>query len=812
MGESRIFVSHSHKDDKFGVRLVSDLRTRLGEDAVWYDSSGGLHGGDEWWNRIVAEITSRQFFIVIFSPDAVDSQWVVDEVNIAWTLRHRIGTRIIPVLYRPCDLRADWLLLQSVSFVEPRPYDSALSELLQVLDVPLDQVAHPAAVPLTSRSPLTLLVERLAQDIHAAFGQEDWTTVISKVKLLLIEAPDAMSPALWRELGLTYVALGDGAAALPPLDEAFKTDQFDVSTLRGKGLAYHLLGKPDDAVALLDRAYALAPFTDVSLRLTLLGELYTVLAGAQRWNDALQRVREALRLAPGDSDWLDRQLDLLGRGGHADEALRLARTLVRTHPPVVQQWVSKRLARDRDAGDWADALDVIELGLTAVPNDEGLLAAKLEVLTQTGKENEALTNAGMLASRHKDLADGWLRTRLLIHRDAREWLRVLAVADVAIGANLTDAMWLNNKVEALMEAKRTREAFDLARQVVAQYGTEPQAWLNLAAAAAAVGNEGEVRRAVTSSAQLEGENNPDVKQARTQYLAPFERAAAQKVEEAKRAEETVQRKARRRRMSIIGVAVSLIVVACIVLATIAHNIQQAQQAAAQQTAVAKTAVVQTAVAATASPFTSEITCVQSADITGACAQYYGKPYTAAAPGSCDRGTAKWSLDTTNSLKATCTSAGMQLSKAKSNYVGFVNFHPTSAGFPANYLITVTISNLSSGSCAGVFANGQSQSNGGFGSLVCDDGYWAIVRYDDAGSPHTVLSGTGSRASTYYLKAAVVADAHIISWSTPAGGAPINKVYYDLDYPATDYVALVLTTDTGEAESAVLSDFTYTPLT
>jgi hypothetical protein len=57
---ARIFVSHSHQDNAFGVRLVQDLRAALGGDeaAVWYDASGGLHGGDEWWRKIVAEITS----------------------------------------------------------------------------------------------------------------------------------------------------------------------------------------------------------------------------------------------------------------------------------------------------------------------------------------------------------------------------------------------------------------------------------------------------------------------------------------------------------------------------------------------------------------------------------------------------------------------------------------------------------------------------------------------------------------------------------------------------------------------------------
>ncbi len=75
MATPRIFVSHSHMDDAFGQRLIADLRRDLGsEDAVWYDVSGGLHGGDAWWRRIVAEITTRDTFIVVLSPDAVASK------------------------------------------------------------------------------------------------------------------------------------------------------------------------------------------------------------------------------------------------------------------------------------------------------------------------------------------------------------------------------------------------------------------------------------------------------------------------------------------------------------------------------------------------------------------------------------------------------------------------------------------------------------------------------------------------------------------------------------------------------------------
>lgn len=135
MENTRVFVSHSHQDNAFGTRLVTDLRRLFhGEDAVWYDSAGGLHGGDSWWLQILHEVESRPIFLVILSPDSMQSPWVSDEITMAWRQRNSPeGKRIIPVLYRTCQIRRDLSILQYVSFLSPRPYDEALDELLATI-------------------------------------------------------------------------------------------------------------------------------------------------------------------------------------------------------------------------------------------------------------------------------------------------------------------------------------------------------------------------------------------------------------------------------------------------------------------------------------------------------------------------------------------------------------------------------------------------------------------------------------------------------------------------------------------------------
>jgi hypothetical protein len=131
-------MSHSRADNTLGIRLAEDLRRALGDPtAVWFDASGGLHGGDAWWRSIEREVTERPVFLVIWSPDARDSTWVNDEIDLAWQQKNGAeGKRIIPLLYRPCPLREDLRTRQAISFLAPKPYEAAYAELLAGLGVP----------------------------------------------------------------------------------------------------------------------------------------------------------------------------------------------------------------------------------------------------------------------------------------------------------------------------------------------------------------------------------------------------------------------------------------------------------------------------------------------------------------------------------------------------------------------------------------------------------------------------------------------------------------------------------------------------
>jgi hypothetical protein len=261
---TRIFVSHSHVDNDFGIKLVQDLRRALGggETAVWYDVAGGLHGGDAWWRKIVEEITARPIFLVVLSPDAAASQWVNDEIDLAWQQKNSpAGKLIVPVLYRDCSIRADLRTRHIVSFQSPKPYDAAFAELLEALGLasPASVSASPVSVSTTPASdPTAQLVGEILPQVEAAYAAHDWLTVLDKAAFLTRRAPTALPPALYRMQAEAHLAEGELAPARIAADAALALDALDVATMQLAATVRVKLGQYAEAAPLLQDALAIA--------------------------------------------------------------------------------------------------------------------------------------------------------------------------------------------------------------------------------------------------------------------------------------------------------------------------------------------------------------------------------------------------------------------------------------------------------------------------------------------------------------------------------------------------------------------------
>lgn len=319
MSVPHIFISHSSSDDSFGLRLCEDLRALVGEESVWYDSTR-LDAGEEWWKSILAEITSRDVFLVILSPEAVASRWVNDEITIAWRQKNTLSKRIIPILLAPCLVREDLMTLQIISFIPTRPYEHAFEELRVALGLGHESKPAPTLpFPTDQQSQLT---KRLIDEIHSAFGQEDWGSVTRKSSLLL-EETHYLDPQLWRERGLACLALEKYEDALRAFDAYLEHERSDEGILRAKGRTLGKLGRKEEMMAIYERLLAFLPREATSEMLGILNEMVTVLAAQGLWQEALQYNNEALQIVANDQELINDRIKILIQLGRPIEAMQL---------------------------------------------------------------------------------------------------------------------------------------------------------------------------------------------------------------------------------------------------------------------------------------------------------------------------------------------------------------------------------------------------------------------------------------------------------------------------------------------------------
>jgi hypothetical protein len=71
------FLSHSSKNREFVSHLANELR-RHGVP-VWYSETNIL-GAQQWHDEIGKALRRCDWFIIVLSPDAVDSMWVKREL------------------------------------------------------------------------------------------------------------------------------------------------------------------------------------------------------------------------------------------------------------------------------------------------------------------------------------------------------------------------------------------------------------------------------------------------------------------------------------------------------------------------------------------------------------------------------------------------------------------------------------------------------------------------------------------------------------------------------------------------------------
>jgi hypothetical protein len=179
-------------------------------------------------------------------------------------------------------------------------------------------------------------------------------------------------------------------------------------------------------------------------------------------------------------------------------------------------------------------------------------------------------------------------------------------------------------------------------------------------------------------------------------------------------------------------------------------------------------------------------------------------YFAADPGpGCDRWTAQWSVLDPAYARVDCQPTGTTLAISAGGPAE-LGFTPPGGTFPADYAVAVN-ANLAGlpGGCAevGVRMVGVN----GYRGAVCSNGDWSIDESDGLAQP-VLAHGAVPRADSYRLESVTEGGEQ----SLVVNGVTVARVR-NSSLAATAYVLIAAGGQRARSGSAVLSDFTFTPL-
>jgi len=97
-----IFISHSHKDEKF----ADELAIRLVDDRIpVFVDRWEMNVGDSITNKIEKAITDASFLIIVLSKNSVESDWCKREITTGLMLElEKKRIVLLPVLKEDCDI------------------------------------------------------------------------------------------------------------------------------------------------------------------------------------------------------------------------------------------------------------------------------------------------------------------------------------------------------------------------------------------------------------------------------------------------------------------------------------------------------------------------------------------------------------------------------------------------------------------------------------------------------------------------------------------------------------------------------------
>lgn len=150
----QIFISHAHEDAEFAQLLAADLQERGW--IVWIAPSS-IRPGEKWVEAIGRGLDESGVFVLVVTPNAVESEWVRSETGAAIELEHKGEVLFIPLQVETAEAPSLWRVYQYISFQSG--YADGLEALLAKLELTEAPSPQPAELPSSEAWTARLLEE-----------------------------------------------------------------------------------------------------------------------------------------------------------------------------------------------------------------------------------------------------------------------------------------------------------------------------------------------------------------------------------------------------------------------------------------------------------------------------------------------------------------------------------------------------------------------------------------------------------------------------------------------------------------------------
>src|SRR5262245_50228956 len=119
---SAVFISYSHKDEKWKDRLLKQLEVLelQGYLDVWTDRK--IEPGGDWYKKIQSAMEMAKVAILLVSANSLTSKFILGEEVVKLLKRRKKGLHIVPIIVSPCNWeRVGWLAEMQVRPKDGKP-------------------------------------------------------------------------------------------------------------------------------------------------------------------------------------------------------------------------------------------------------------------------------------------------------------------------------------------------------------------------------------------------------------------------------------------------------------------------------------------------------------------------------------------------------------------------------------------------------------------------------------------------------------------------------------------------------------------